>query len=152
MVPYLGHPLPKHPHIVTNFTYCRLWIKSGFATVKVIVHFGETWHQNPEQSPTGSSSGLFPKLSLQCCFTFRHNIAKPFTACWAYLNVTPSHKCHAVLILIHKKCRLDICLSIRAVWAATNDVFRTSKPSFRQVQQAEMYFRNRFLVRVCYSG
>lgn len=29
------------------------------------------------------------------------------------LCVDTSHKCHAVLILIHKKCRLDICLATR---------------------------------------
>lgn len=29
-------------------------------------------------------------------------------------RVDTFHKCHAVLILIHKKCRLDICLAERA--------------------------------------
>lgn len=55
-----------------------------------------------------------------CCFLFLFFFlssdtilsSRRLSACWAHLNVTPSHKCHTVLILIHKKCRLDICLSM----------------------------------------
>lgn len=44
--------------------------------------------------------------------------------------VDTSHKCHAVLILIHKKCRLDICLAVRAVDPMQESLLRKTQLSF----------------------
>lgn len=72
---------------------------------------------------------------MWCCFTLRqcetgHRLDP---------RVATSHKCHAVLILIHKKCRLDICLTERAVAHLRESLFSKAVLELLRLQQTKIF-------------
>lgn len=60
--------------------------------------------------------------------------------------VDTSHKCHAVLILIHKKCRLDICLAVRAVDPMQDSLLMKTHFSFYEFNKVILFHKSNSLL------